>query len=281
MGSAHYGAAHAHIKDAPGLVRATDSWLATIPVAMLAPAIGTEPGMKLHMILACMLALPMVAMAACPAPLAGTGDATSYSYEGIGTCGYVTYPAGSLVAAVAAPDWAGSARCGECLEVTGPLGTVMVTVVGRCPECEESNLDLSEPAFEQIAPLATGIAAIRWKRVDCADSGNLVTRVLASSNHWYIELRPEQHLHGIASLQARVDGTWVPFTRSDYNSFSLPSPIEVSGTFPVRLTSTAGEVIEHTIPDAAVPGPVDSGQQFETCVDETIFRDGFEPPVTA
>ncbi len=58
-------------------------------------------------------------------------------------------------------------HCGECLAVTGPLGSTLVKVVNLCPSCIESDLDLSYAAMATIADPVLGRVPIQWERVEC------------------------------------------------------------------------------------------------------------------
>jgi expansin (peptidoglycan-binding protein) len=233
--------------------------------------------MARHLVLILSWAIPVAAHAACPPHFGAEGTATRYSDTGIGMCGFPPHAPGAMVAALNAPQWEGAAHCGECLEVSGPLGTVTVKVTNQCPGCAAGDLDLDDVAFAQIAPLSGGPVQISWNRVDCEVDGNLQTRVLQGGSAWFLILQADQHRHGIASAQARFDpeGEWRPLARSDSNAFTLATGHEERSA-DVRYLSTAGESIQHRIPDIAIPGSIDSGQQFPACVDETIFVDGFE-----
>ncbi len=57
--------------------------------------------------------------------------------------------------------------CGQCVVVTGPMGTVKVRIVDLCPGCAFGGLDLSRQAFEAIAPLSAGRVKISWYAVAC------------------------------------------------------------------------------------------------------------------
>ncbi|KAF8941136.1 RlpA-like double-psi beta-barrel-protein domain-containing protein-containing protein [Dissophora ornata] len=57
-----------------------------------------------------------------------------------------------------------SPACGQCLQVTGPNGTVQVQIVDMCPACESGSLDLTPGAFERIASLDAGRVHISWVR---------------------------------------------------------------------------------------------------------------------
>ncbi|OAD72253.1 hypothetical protein PHYBLDRAFT_65702 [Phycomyces blakesleeanus NRRL 1555(-)] len=52
--------------------------------------------------------------------------------------------------------------CGACIEVTGELGTVKVTIQDMCPGCEQGSLDLSPAAFSKIADISEGRVPVSW-----------------------------------------------------------------------------------------------------------------------
>jgi len=86
-----------------------------------------------------------------------TGTATFYTLAGLPNCGYPDAAASGTYVALSPADFAGSAACGTVFDVTGPKGTVQVTVADQCPECEAGHLDLAAPAFARIADPVAGI----------------------------------------------------------------------------------------------------------------------------
>jgi len=215
--------------------------------------------------------------AACPPALQGSGDGTYYDADGSGNCSYPADPSDEMIAAINAPQWEGSAHCGECLDVTGPLGSVRVRVVDQCPECQSGDLDLHPAAFARIANIIDGRVPISWKRVDCPVTGNTITRVHEGSNSYYVSLTPDHHRHGIVAMSLQVGTTWQPMPRQDYNAFVLDDGNSHDPPIQVRLEATTGETIEQTIQSLGVNAAFDSGQQFPACVDDLIFANGFDP----
>ncbi|KAG0258754.1 hypothetical protein BGZ95_004880 [Linnemannia exigua] len=75
-----------------------------------------------------------------------------------------------MIAALNKPDFGNFARastspaCGQCLQVTGPNGTVTVQVVDMCPGCKSGDVDLTPGAFAKIASLDAGRVRISWRR---------------------------------------------------------------------------------------------------------------------
>src|SRR5947207_428644 len=79
------------------------------------------------------------------------GVATYYDAPGAGACSFDASPQNLMVAAMNAPDYDNAAVCGEYVTVSGPRAVITVRIVDLCPECEAGHLDLSQPAFAQIA----------------------------------------------------------------------------------------------------------------------------------
>ena len=95
-----------------------------------------------------------------------SGEATYYAADGTGACGLKASPNDLLVAAMNKSQYSKS-RCGQCVLVTGPKGTVKVRIVDLCPGCANGDLDLSEQAFAAIASLSAGRVKITWHVVTC------------------------------------------------------------------------------------------------------------------
>ena len=96
-----------------------------------------------------------------------TGQATYYAADGTGACGFKASPGDLDVAAMNGSQYKKS-LCGQCVLVTGPMGTtVKVRIVDLCPGCAQGGLDLSEQAFASISPLSAGRIKIKWHFVPC------------------------------------------------------------------------------------------------------------------
>lgn len=94
-----------------------------------------------------------------------SGEATYYNAEGKGACGIQT-PSDYLVCAINDEQYSRE-NCGRCVEVTGPMGSVVVRVIDKCPGCDQGDLDLSETAFTKIAAKSAGRVKITWRFVGC------------------------------------------------------------------------------------------------------------------
>ncbi len=93
------------------------------------------------------------------------GQATYYDADGTGSCGFPK-STDLNVAAMNGTQYSKS-LCGKCVDVTGPLGSVVVRIVDLCPGCKNGDLDLSKSAFQKIAKLSAGRVAITWHYVAC------------------------------------------------------------------------------------------------------------------
>ncbi len=172
-----------------------------------------------------------------------SGQATYYDFaDGSGACSFDPSPNDLMVAAMNAPDYAGSAACGSCARVSGPSGEITVRIVDLCPECPAGNLDLSPEAFELIAPLEQGRVPITWQYVACEVSGPLDYRFKDGSNQWWTGVQVRNHRHAIAKFEIEKDGAFTAVPREDYNYFVAESGFG-PGPFKFRVTDVYGGVV--------------------------------------
>jgi expansin (peptidoglycan-binding protein) len=221
-----------------------------------------------------MLTLAPSVHAACPAPFTGAGDGTYYTeIGGSGTCA-LEWTAGEHIAAINAAQWEGSVHCGECLAVTGPLGSTVVKVVSQCPDCAEGDLDFSYAAMAAIADPILGRVPIQWERVACPTSGPLQFQ-FEGSNPYYLKLQVRDHRYGVQSVSVFHNGAYQPMVRNFDNHFVYQPGSIVADPIDVRITATTGEVLQQSvgplINDVDLPGTA----QFALCPDD-LFKNGFE-----
>lgn len=210
----------------------------------------------------------------CPEDWSGSGTGTWYT-PAANACGLDV--ADGLTAAVSSTVFAGSAHCGECLDVTGPLGHVVVRVIDACFGCASADLDLSATAFSAIANPLDGIVAVSWRRVACPVAGSIAFR-FQGSNPYYIKLQASNHRYGVAGMDLLDESTqaFVPMTRTFDNHFEIlpPNPVASNGPITVRLAATSGEAVSQTLPDITQTGTIAGSVQFADC--SLIFRNGFD-----
>lgn len=104
-----------------------------------------------------------------------TGQLT-YFTPAVGACGFTNTEA-DMVAAISHELWDKvqvganpntNPLCGKRLRLTGPLGTVDVTVADRCPDstCTLWNVDASKGAYLKIAQEKDGRVPLTWQWLD-------------------------------------------------------------------------------------------------------------------
>jgi expansin (peptidoglycan-binding protein) len=173
-----------------------------------------------------------------------SGTATFYTLAGLPNCGYPDAAASGTYVALAPADFAGSAACGTVFDVTGPKGTVRVTVADQCPECEPGHLDLAAPAFARIADPVAGIVPITFTRVvDPPTPGPVRVRVKEGSSRYWLALLPIDAGNPLASVSVR--GT--ALERTGYG-YWVAAAGAGPGPYQVRLTDDRGHSATVTVP---------------------------------
>jgi expansin len=179
-----------------------------------------------------------------PAGATRSGTATFYTLDGLPNCGYPDAAASGTYVALSPADFAGSAACGTVFDVTGPKGTVRVTVADQCPECEPGHLDLAAPAFARIADPVAGIVPIRFTRVvDPPTPGPVRVRVKEGSSAYWLALLPIDTGNPLASVTVRG----AALERTGYGYWVAPGGAG-PGPYQVRLTDDRGHAVTVTVP---------------------------------
>lgn len=169
-------------------------------------------------------------------------------------------PADDLWVAINSTDFRGSATCSACMEVTGPLGTVVVEVIENCAgACKDGEIELSGTAFEEIGDLSEGQAEVTWKLVPCHRSGPIAFAYEKDSHAWWagIQVRnPALPVASLAILYSAEDG-WKTLERDNWDHFPVSAELG-SGPFDFKVTAIDGqELLEEGI--AYTPGGVVQG----------------------
>jgi len=126
-------------------------------------------------VLAAAVALPLTvtgtAYADIPFNQPINGNATYYNDAGFGACGTPINAATEMLVAVSASYWTSpnpnnDPLCqGVSVQVTYNGRTITVPVRDKCPSCGSGHIDLSQPAFAQLADPALGNIPLTWKFV--------------------------------------------------------------------------------------------------------------------
>lgn len=219
-------------------------------------------------LVAAILAFPVAEAAAqCqPDTSTHTGEGTYYTFaDGTGNCLFEASPQDLMLGAMNDPDYGNSEVCGQCVELTGPDGTIRIRIVDRCPECLPGDIDLSPEAFALIAPLSRGRVPISWKLVPCEVTGPIEYHFKDGSNQWWTAVQLRNHRNPVASLEYRTSGgSWKPVNRVNYNYF-----VESGGMGPGPYAFRVTDIYGHVLQDEGIPhvenGSVAGTGQFPVC----------------
>ncbi len=161
-----------------------------------------------------------------------------------------------------AAEWNGSAVCGECVQITGPLGQVTVRIVDQCPGCETGHLDLSQEAFAKIADVSAGNVPITWQVVACAPQGPVQYFIKDGSSQYWTAIQVRNAKYAIAKLEYKTGaGAYTSVTRADYNYFVVDQGVG-PGPYTVRITSSTGATLEDAMPAVVASATVTGTAQF-------------------
>lgn len=200
---------------------------------------------------------------ACPYP-STTQSTRVYSYEPFGdqACGpYYSAPAAANarlsrtpIIAVGPAMYSRGMACGRCLRITGPTGAVVARIADVDPTASGLNLSLETAGFTAITGRAAGIADITFQAVSCPLDEGLVVHVHDSTNDYAVRLYVMNPAHPLEEVALRVDGFFVPMTRTEYGAYTWSSPGAAAAPAPyrLRLTDIFGETLDVTV--ATVPG---------------------------
>lgn len=99
------------------------------------------------------------------------GNATYYNDAGYGACGTQIDASSQLLVAVPAAYWTTAnpnddPLCqGVSVQVSYNGTTITVPVQDKCPTCDANHIDLSQPAFAELADPGLGNIPVTWEFV--------------------------------------------------------------------------------------------------------------------
>ena len=197
------------------------------------------------------------------APADATGQGTFYDADGTGSCSFDA-SADFHVAAMNATDYGTADWCGACVQVTGPSGSTVVRIVDKCPGCAKGDLDLSQTAFGELAPLSAGRIAITWHEVACDVTGPIGYHFKSGDTKFYTPIQIRNARYPIAKLEVQQGGAYAAIPRVDYNYF-VPTAGLGDGPFALRTTDTRGHVALDTGIALGSDVTRDGAAQFPVC----------------
>ena len=174
------------------------------------------------------------------------GVATVYKAGvGDGACSYGP-SSDMMIAAMNTTDYETSRACGAYIRVHAANGaSVTVRITNECPlPCAPGQLDLSEQAFAELAPVSTGRLAITWSLLSPDTSGTISIRYKTGSSPYWCGIQAIGHRNPLARLEVRSGGSWRQLARTDYNYFLSPDGSGCGGA--IRLTDIYGQQLTVT-----------------------------------
>lgn len=169
------------------------------------------------------------------------GVATVYKAGvGDGACSYGP-SSDMMIAAMNTTDYETSRACGAYIRVHAANGaSVTVRITNECPlPCAPGQLDLSEQAFAELAPVSAGRLAITWSLLSPDTSGTISIRYKTGSSPYWCGIQAIGHRNPLARLEVRSGGSWRQLARTDYNYFLSPDGSGCGGA--IRLTDIYGQ----------------------------------------
>ncbi len=222
------------------------------------------------LLLGCSFAAPSRAAApetGCPASWTDSGAATFYdAFQQQNACGLPLSPQ-DYVVAVAEAAFDGSAVCGRCLRITGPLGTIVARITDYCVGAGCRDLDLSPNAFAAIGNPIDGIIPVSWQSVACELEGPIAFYFDPASNPYYAKIQVRNHRYGVAGLElAETASSFVALDRSSDNAFEFASSsAPIAAPLSLRVTDQHGAIIESSGIGFTPGALIEGAGQFPFC----------------
>lgn len=178
-------------------------------------------------------------------PTTFTGEATYYSGIAGTSSGNCSLPVAEndyAHCAINSIDYKNSETCGACIQVNGPLGSILLKVVDRCPECKSGDIDMTEEAFTTIANTIDDRVPISWNFTTCPTKENISIVFKEGSSQFWTGIQLRNTKHAVVSLEYQLaNGDWQLINREIYNYFIADEGI--SSPMSLRATSVLNDVI--------------------------------------
>jgi expansin (peptidoglycan-binding protein) len=201
-----------------------------------------------------------------------SGHITTYNLAtSMVACHYPTSTLPQYYGAMNEFDWAESAVCGACVEITNSQNQkkLVVQITDECPYkgneqwCTQGShhIDLNGAAYGALG--ANNNPAITWKYVPCTTTGNLKYYFDKAVQQYYLAVTPMNARNRVAKMEVQVMGQFKPLTRTNYGTYELTTGAG-TGALTFRVTDIYNHVVVESVMMAA-DKVVDGTKQFAAC----------------
>lgn len=190
------------------------------------------------------------------------GEGTAYSDAVPDATGFacakreIPEKAQRMFAAINSEMWNEGENCGRCVQVwcvdsfcKKRFEPRTLMIVDKCPECGPEDLDLSNPAYEEVTGIWPHRLKFEWKFVDCVDEFDYGKKIRmdlkAGPNQWWRAFYFSMNKHPLANVT--LDGR--PLSKAEFGFWNDWNELG-EGPHKLVLTSENGQTLEATVDDA-------------------------------
>jgi len=192
-----------------------------------------------------------------PSPSVQSGTSTWFDAyaQGGGACGWTPDMNDLYVAAYSAPTVPEMCvQCGNCFNVTGPKGSVVVRVIDYCDttkgSCPTGVWTLDQNPYVVISgSTGTGSVAVTYfGPVPCPVTKNLEYTLQSGVSEWWISINVQNERYPLSSVEIQHNGNWTLLPRASYNYWWY-NPTGTPQDFPtnIRVNDTKGDSETDTV----------------------------------
>ena len=185
-----------------------------------------------------------------PDAMAHMGEGTYYTFaDGGGNCGFPPTPNDLLVGAMNHTDFAASAVCGSCVNLTGPKGTIKIRIVESVPRMQTGrHRSLADGVRSHGRARAWAREEINWHYISCQSMGPVIYHFKDGSNAFWTAVQMRNHRYAGQVVRLQSEGRLVKdVPRLDYNYF-----VDAGGMGPGPYTFRVTDVYNHVIEDTGI-----------------------------
>ncbi len=160
----------------------------------------------------------------------------------------------------------GGTACGTCVEIKGPLATLVSRVSLECPGCAADQIDIDTVSFNTITGGGgSGIYDVEVRPIPCPVTESVRYSMNSGTNPFYLNLSPANFRHPIDTLQVNFGSGFTAMARgSNSNDFSISMASAVAATVKIKATDIFGQAIQSTV-DTAPAATTLTTEQFGDC----------------